>query len=260
MKKLSKYLEKRAAAIDSVLMQSPDDFTIETFHSLRVEIKKINSLFELVNKLSKDFKKHKTFELFDSFFQRAGKIRELQIEDLFLIKYSDNTTIKNYRHALQEKELDEKREFFILQKKIDKLLFEKTYAEVDSFLKKLDSQQVFDYLNKKRKKLQQNFLELPLRTKRMHKIRKELKQILSVEKMVDCNRGKKKSDQQIILSELLGQWHDGVVIAKHLKNVSRSSEAGEEDVLMFKKISSSISSQINILANKINKKAAHFQE
>ena len=75
MKGLKKYLKKRKSAIISVLEKQQDSFTPDTFHTLRLEIKKLKALFDLINSCSKNFKQkkivkplplHVDFEYFDS--------------------------------------------------------------------------------------------------------------------------------------------------------------------------------------------------
>jgi len=55
VKALVKYLEKRRSAIDSLLEMPNHKYTSGTFHKLRVEIKKLNAPFELLNFCAKEF-------------------------------------------------------------------------------------------------------------------------------------------------------------------------------------------------------------
>lgn len=247
------------AAVQSILEQAPEKFTVVTFHLLRVEIKRLKSLFSLIGGLSKDFNKKTAFESFGIFFKQAGKVRELQIEDLFLVKYADYTVIKAYRNRLHEKELEEKRIFFDLQERLDKSLFDITYKEVDSFLKNLSEQQVAGYLDKKRKRLWKMFMQLPLQEEKMHQVRKELKQIVFIEKMCGLEWDKVRSGYEINLSNLLGKWHDQLVIVQHIENIIRSLENNHEDTLVLKKINGRIYSKISLLADKINEQVAELR-
>ena len=60
MKALKTYFNKRKSAINLILEKSPKSYIPETFHSLRVEIKKMNALFDLLNYCSKKFKRKKS--------------------------------------------------------------------------------------------------------------------------------------------------------------------------------------------------------
>lgn len=49
MKTLTKYIKKRETVIDFLLRKPSNKYTPNTFHKLRVEIKKLNSIFDLIN-------------------------------------------------------------------------------------------------------------------------------------------------------------------------------------------------------------------
>ena len=73
MKALKKYLKKRKSAITFLLEKQQESFTPDTFHTLRLEIKKLNALFDLVNFCSKSFKQKKTFKPFKLIFSSGRK-------------------------------------------------------------------------------------------------------------------------------------------------------------------------------------------
>ena len=54
---LEKYYSKRIAAIDGILQKPPGKFTENDFHDLRVEIKKLRALIDLLNFCAPHFKK-----------------------------------------------------------------------------------------------------------------------------------------------------------------------------------------------------------
>jgi len=59
VKALTEYFKNREDAISFLLQKSARAYTPVTFHKLRVEIKKVNAFFELINFCSKDFKRKK---------------------------------------------------------------------------------------------------------------------------------------------------------------------------------------------------------
>ena len=61
MKALKKYFKNRIIAINQLIETPRDAYTAETFHQLRVETKKLNALFELINFSENGFKKKKLF-------------------------------------------------------------------------------------------------------------------------------------------------------------------------------------------------------
>ena len=78
-KSLPKYLRRREDAITTLLEKQKRVYTPAHIHQLRLELKKIDALFELLNYCSKGFKMDKTFKPFKMIIDQAGKVRELQI-------------------------------------------------------------------------------------------------------------------------------------------------------------------------------------
>jgi len=95
MKKLVKYLEQQSDSIAFlVLKKRAGSFVPATFHKLRVQIKKLHFLFDLIKFCSTGFKKKKHYRLFKLIFQQAGKVRELQVEETALKSYLNKSALK----------------------------------------------------------------------------------------------------------------------------------------------------------------------
>src|SRR5436190_20764312 len=105
MKTLKKHLDDRKLAITTFLEQPRDQYTPETFHKLRVEIKKLNALFDLIDFCSKDFKRKKTFRPYHKIFRQAGKVRELQIEETIVQNYCNEHCLVDYQNKLKLQQL-----------------------------------------------------------------------------------------------------------------------------------------------------------
>ena len=80
MNGFKKYLKKRIQAIIALLKRPKRKYWQVTFHQLRIEIKKLDALFDLIDFCAKDFDRDKLFKPFEEIFQQAGKVRDLQIE------------------------------------------------------------------------------------------------------------------------------------------------------------------------------------
>src|SRR4030095_9185250 len=117
MKTLKKYFDDREFAINRFLEQPRDVYTPETFHKLRVEIKKLNALFDLIDFCCKDFKRKKTFKPFCKIFRQAGKVRELQIEEAIVQNYCNHSCLIDYQNKLKLQQLKEELDFFLIVKK-----------------------------------------------------------------------------------------------------------------------------------------------
>jgi len=175
MKKSAKYLKNRQDAIHFILRKQRNKFTPETFHKLRLEIKKLNAFFDLVKYCSKDFKQNKTFKPFKLIFRQAGKVRELQLEEAMLKKYLLFNSLNEYSNKLKilrQKEVDN---FFLM---VDKNLLEqleKTQDKLSSHLSEIDRKKTALYLKKKQKKIGKIIHQGILEKQELHQLRKHLK-------------------------------------------------------------------------------------
>ena len=78
---LKRYFRKRINTLIRETSTPPLERNEETFHQLRVEVKKIKALYELINFCDKKFHKKKSLKIFKDVFASAGDVRNLQIEE-----------------------------------------------------------------------------------------------------------------------------------------------------------------------------------
>src|SRR5687767_986512 len=126
---LKKYFERRRNAIDLLLKKPSRKFTPTDFHQLRIEIKKLKALSALINYKSKSFKRRETFKPLDQIFDHAGKIREHQLEEAILKKYSFGSSLKNYMADIKSLISREQKRFFSILSKSFKRKVNKSFTE-----------------------------------------------------------------------------------------------------------------------------------
>ena len=253
MKRLTKYLKNRKTAIDSILRKTRNKYTVNTFHKLRVEIKKLNSFFDLVNFCSNNFKKKAGNKPFKSIFRQAGKVRELQIEDAIIKKYLANNCIKDYRKSLRKLQLVAKDDFFLLVNKKMINLLNKKYLAIIPHLYLINQKKINAYLEKKKKDIQELLVEGTIQIEQIHMLRKQLKTVNYNEAISDKTRPKEQLVEQKILLDLLGKWQDCHVIIEHFEKTLKRSQLHLAEVDHIKTIQSKISFERNILVDEINK-------
>src|SRR4051812_14325383 len=110
-KALRKYFKKHSDTIHVLLKKSPNLYSEEDFHKLRVEIKKVHALFSMLDKCSPGFEKKKLFKSYKKIFTNAGKIRELQLTMNILGEIDKKSLLKNYFRSLNMQIRAQKREF-----------------------------------------------------------------------------------------------------------------------------------------------------
>lgn len=252
MKHLIKYFNKRKSTIDSILGKSNSKYTSKTIHKLRVEIKKLNALFDLINFCENDFKQKKTFEPFKLIFQQAGKVRELQLEEAMLKKHLANNSISNYLNNIIRKRLKEEEEFYLMLNKESTNGLKIKYHKIVPFLKRINNTKANQYLEKKKNIIINSIGQNALETHQVHKLRKRLKMLSYNMQSLFSEFRKQDSSKQDILPDLLGKWHDCQLMTQHLEDAIEDAGIKPDEINQLEKIKSKIDSDSEILFSKIN--------
>src|ERR1043166_9475588 len=100
-----KYFKKRERSMLSLLKKTEKTFTVEDFHQLRVEIKKLKALFKLAGFCLNDFDRKKIFRPLKQLFRQAGKVRETQLEEAIIKKHAIRRLPQKYLELLQRRRL-----------------------------------------------------------------------------------------------------------------------------------------------------------
>ncbi len=252
MKTPVNYFKNRQDAIHFLLRKPRSEYTPETFHKLRLEIKKLNAFFDLIKYCSKDFKRNKTFKPYKLFFDQAGKIRELQLEEAMLKKYLRYNSLNAYCNNLKiilQKEADN---FFLMIDNNFLEQLEKIQKSLLPFLSEMNHKKTDCYLEKKRKKIKKRIAKGITEKKELHQLRIRVK-ILNHNTAIYKKESTEKSDQKKEnLTLLLGNWHDFQTINKHLKKTLKNNQLSLEELNHLKAIKTKIAAKSQLLFNKIN--------
>jgi CHAD domain-containing protein len=244
-------LKKRKTAIDFLLRKPSEKYTANTFHKLRVEIKKLNSLFDLIHFCSINFKRKATYKPFKSIFRQAGKVRELQIEDTMLTDHFGKKIVKNRRINLKRLRLKEEKYFFSMLNKKLKNQVNKKYQAIIPHLNKIDKKKKITYFDKKKNYIQELLVQESIQIEQIHKLRKQLKILNYNKAIVDKEKPEEKFSKQNVLPELLGKWHDCQVIIKHLEKTLKRGQLSVTELDQIKSIKSKIVQESNVQLNEI---------
>lgn len=247
MKRLKKYFKNRKNAINLLLEKPRGSYTSDTFHKLRVEIKKLSALFDLIDCCSEKFKRNKIFKPFKLLFQQAGKVRKLQIEEAMLKKYNTDNLFKNFRNILQKLKLKERQDFFSIINGPFTLKLKEKYDEIEPFLTKIEEKKINIYMEKKRNKILELLIQQNLRTTKIHELRKQLKNYYYNHRSLNMEPLHKAD----ALLDLLGKWHDCQILIRQLKKAMNNNIIITGEINEFEKIKKNISSERKLLLNKI---------
>lgn len=256
MKTLKKYLRKREAAINLILEKPRDEYSISTFHRLRVEIKKLKALFDVVDFCSKEFNRKKIAKPFSEIFRQAGKVRELQLEEIMLKKYFPPESLKDYRNSLRKHRLQNEKVFFLLINKKIIVKLKKKYQIIIPSLAKVKIKKANRYLEKKRNAIETLLSKSSLKTKDLHNVRKSIKSLGYIEKSLPLNKQSKPLSNKNEWIDLLGKWHDFEVIENHLNKTMNIGNLNPKEANQIAKLKTKISMRSKQLLKKIKLTAA----
>ncbi|MBP2283003.1 CHAD domain-containing protein [Flavobacterium sp. CG_23.5] len=252
MKTLKKYFKKRTSVINFLLEQKQQSYSPDTFHKLRVEIKRLKALFDLLDYCTKKFKRNKIFKPFKLIFKQGGKVRELQIEESLIKEHSTTHLPVEYSTHLKKNQIKEQTHFFsILNKAFTKKLNNK-YRKILPFLSKINKKKLNNYRYKKRTKIEKLLSQNNLEIKKIHKLRKRLKAYLYNQQSLNSDKQIKLIRKNNILPELLGEWHDYTVITEHLKKTIASDVISSKEINKLDNIILVFTSKSELLFTKIN--------
>ena len=252
MKALETYFKNQKKALNLILKKAPGSYTVETFHELRVEIKRLKALFELIAFCSKKFKSRKTFKPFRIIFKEAGEIREIQLEQTILGEQPNFHLLKKYPSRLKKQETKKIKKFFsITNKRLIKKLKGK-YLTIINLIPKISKKKVNCYKNKIRKEINKLIRNNTFKKKQIHDFRKRLKVYQYNEKIGYPNQQNKLIPEKNVLSAMLGEWHDYEVVSIHLKKIIRFYEINSNERKLLKSIKAVVTSKKRLLFSKIN--------
>ncbi|MFE3868929.1 hypothetical protein ACFX5E_12735 [Flavobacterium sp. LS2P90] len=252
MKALKKYLKKLKSNITALLEVQQESFTPDTFHTLRLEIKKLNALLNLVNFCSKGLKQKKTFKPFKLIFCQAGKVRELQLERVLLNQYFASAYIMQYRNDLEKKLREELNNYFLIPNESFAEKLQKKYSKINAALAKTNRKMTNRYMDKKRAEIEKILHKKALKNKQMHALRKSLKEYQFNQKSLNFNKQDKLSPKNYALPELLGEWHDFQTVIQHLKKAVDSGEINQKESNQLENVIATFTFKSQLLFSKIN--------
>jgi CHAD domain-containing protein len=252
MEELEIYSENRKRALNLILQKAPEKYTVETFHELRVEIKKVKALFELIAFCYKKFKLKKTFRPFRIIFKAAGKVRELQLQQIILEELRDFQLLKKYPSQLKKLENKKIKKFFYsTNKRLVKKLRAK-YLLIICLISKIPVSKINRYrtqiTNEKKKLIQKK----RLKKKQIHDFRKRLKICQYTEKIFRADKPNNLISDTTVLSDLLGEWHDYEVVDFRLKKAIASYKSYSKERAHLINSKASVTLKRELLLFKIN--------
>lgn len=239
-------------AIELLLNDIGQTNSLAFYHKIRVEIKKLDAFFKLLEYCSKDFKHKKVYKAFNKVSQLAGKIRELQIDVLMLKKYFNKNQMISYRNYLHQQNIIQQQKFhdFITDSIYPNQ--NKLFEKVRPALKKVDAKKLDSYLSKKRKKINKILSKKQMPIESLHDLRKRLKMYFYTSKIILSKNQKNELNKNAVLLKLMGQWHDYRIFISHINKAIHTKKINKEESLQLENIKTKLNLTSEKLFNNIN--------
>lgn len=255
---LRTYFEKQVGTIESVLKKPHPKISEEDIHQLRVAIKRIKSLSKLILFCVPDFRSKKFMKGYNNIFTTAGKVRELQLEIAMLKKLDLFDSIMNYTHYLKKRLKKKKHLFFSIADTAQIRKLEKRYGMIFPGFNRVSKNEVNLFLEAESSEIRGLMETGNLKKKEVHRLRKILKEFYytALIFMEKDDRFKFIDDFQ----ELLGQWHNDVVLKGYLEKAVNSGHLGNKETKIIRVAKRKISSESKTFFGKIKQKIIDMNE
>lgn len=260
MKAIEIYFKKQENTIQLLLDQEPKYFTADTFHQLRVEIKKVKAIVDLIAFCSKKRNSTKTFKPFKVIFRHAGKVREIQLQLALLEEQPSFYLLKGCRKQYKKKLKRALKKFFITVNKVTARKLKNKHRIIIALFLQIGKKKRRRYMTAKRQEINKMLRQNTLKKKQIHTFRKRLKAFDYNEKIMKYPEQKKGIAARNKLMESLGHWHDYQVSILQIKKAIRSCASDSSEIDLLENIKSTFISKRNVLFHQINAalKRQHF--
>ncbi|HUZ57441.1 MAG TPA: CHAD domain-containing protein [Hanamia sp.] len=249
---LSDYFREKEKNILEILIMPANEFKKEDYHRLRVEIKKLKALLELINYCCEGFQKRKFFKPFAKIFNQSGKIRELQLEESVLESY-DVAKIEKYVIKVKKDIKKNQDSFQLLISQKRKRTIKKTFKKMDPYPKELPTIKVNAFIAKEKREINKLILQNSLKPLNLHDLRKIVKIDLYTKKSLHLG-DKNELEIENNFQELLGKWHDCRTINNLLEKSIVKKNIRPEELKQLLQINEEIRANTRQLSEEINNK------
>lgn len=254
---LYKAYKKKADSLQSNLKQSFARFETSQIHRIRLDIKRIRAIFQLIEILSpEEFSEQRDGLFLKTLFKTAGKIRELQVNLLCLEQLAEKSDIiLPFKEFLIGEEIICRKNFKDAITRFDPSNLSEISLKIRQLEKNIPADQIIDQAI--------TFITIaavtirklntgPASTESMHKIRQQLKSLGGIAALIAPKRSDEKLQNLINIVKntdfRLGQWHDHVILAASLNSFLELMEQGTGE----------ISLSLQLLAEKMKKENRHW--
>lgn len=231
-KSVNEYFAISAAKVNSVLIMPSTKLAADDVHRLRVHIKKIRAILSLnTNDLGKQ--PSKSLKVIKSLFASAGALRELQLRAQSIQKKNADNKLSNYLYYLDLCMLYEKKN---LKRELRTITENKNPLPLlKQGLKNLGKKQIKAFEKESHDRQLEILKKKKISSEELHELRKQLKKEVYLHEalgdLIPVDPNDKKT------SQMLGEWHDCLVMAAHIKKDLKIVRLPANEVKLLRKMS-----------------------
>jgi CHAD domain-containing protein len=226
--KLSRYFSHQVKEIKAFFQKVDQSITDEDIHNLRLSVKKLRALFTLINAVVPSFKMQYALIPFELLFDQAAKVREARLQYQMIPQLPATPVTQSYRSKLKRTAEKERKSLAAQCTTKAWKELKTTSKKVEASLNKVSMKKAKDFIAKQKKKLKKKITPDPIPPNELHDVRKSIKNQQYFEKMFKLKPALAFSGA---LEELIGQWHDEVVLLEGLQKAKDSASLPPEERL-----------------------------
>lgn len=240
---LEKHLKSRVKFIAHMLRSDSEEFSPEDIHVLRVELKRILSVAELLKSVSGKHGFGKLLAPFRRIFRAAGKVRSAQLEISFIRQFQLNRIDAAFIKAIERRIKKRERNFRAkLKKGVDRELKE-SGKKLMRRIRTVKEKEVDQVLRSFHKSLIKLLKTSELSDDELHELRKEIK---TRNYLFSAVYGAGLADAHLDrIQKELGEWHDLLQFRKRLFRLECSPEVSEKDIELIRKTQEALMSELH---------------
>lgn len=219
IKQLQKYTHKRFTLLNAGLKKYKLHAKPEQLHEVRVELKKIKTLFNFLAFSSKKFNEHKNYKPLKHIFKKAGLIRDVDVLHQLFKDYE----LEQFEKAVLPKEKNQNKLIEKFHKKTRHYIktSNQSTKQMENYLANTGTLDLKDYISNTEHQLREKLFR-DFKQDELHLIRKQLKELVYLSQIM----GKKSTIKEIEiydkLQNTIGDWHDKNVLIDILQKKQSS--------------------------------------
>jgi CHAD domain-containing protein len=226
---LEKYFNQSLKQILAFFDRPDDRFSKKDFHDLRVNIKRIKALTALLEKLRKKFKQKSLLQPLQKLFDQAAKVRENEVQHDTIKTFPKTSITRKFSAELKDLAFVERKKFSKMLKPSLKAKLKKNAGKIIKEIRKADFSRMKNILLRRRKKIEMTLAKDKLNPREVHETRKRIKKIFYLQDIFQPGtKGFIASDD---FQELLGKWHDGVILINGLKRFLKAHRWNAKELI-----------------------------